>query len=152
MLSNLLRTAAAVLMMVLLTAQLTAAQSSARESINGKYQFNEREVGDLVRGIHSENPGLKKSSIYLAGSYQIKEVVEPLVTQLENEKDPETRVLIALVLYRIGDLRGMEAVENLAAADKNPRVRRMSNAILQDFDFTKIENPNSVTGMLLNAQ
>jgi len=96
-------------------------------------QFTERGIGNLLTGIKSENLGLRKSAIYLSGLYEISETVPALIDQLKKEENADVKVLIALVLFKLEDPRGIEAVENLYKKDENARVKRMSKAILDEF-------------------
>ena len=73
---------------------------------------------------------------YFAGKYRIAGVVETLVNQLKDEENPSNRILIALVLYRIGDKEGMNAVENLYKTDDNQRVKRMAHEIINAYSIT----------------
>jgi len=90
---------------------------------------NKNAVENLKVGIKSDNCGLKKSSIYFAGYYRVKETVPVLTEQIKKESDPKVRVLIALVLYKIGDEKSIGLVKELAAKDSNPEVRRMCACI-----------------------
>lgn len=96
-------------------------------------QFTEQEVGNLITGIKSDNLGLRKSAIYLSGLYEISETVPALIDQLKIEENAEVKILTALVLFRLEDPRGIEAIENLYKDDQNARVKRMSKAILDEF-------------------
>lgn len=96
-------------------------------------QFTEREIGNLLTGIKSENLGLRKSAIYLAGLYGISEAVPALIEQLKNEENAEVKILTALVLLRLEDPKGIEAIEYLYKKDENVRVKKMSKAILDEF-------------------
>lgn len=90
---------------------------------------NKNAVENLKIGIKSDNCGLRKSSIYFAGFYHVTETVPALTDQLKKETDPKTRILIALVLYKIGDEKSIGLVKELAAKDKDPEVRRMCACI-----------------------
>jgi HEAT repeat protein len=90
-------------------------------------------IETLKNGITSTNTGLRKSSIYMAGLYKINETVNLLTEELKNEKDPGTKVLIALSLYNIGNPKGMEAVKRLAETDNDLKVRRMSTALYKTY-------------------
>lgn len=98
-------------------------------------------MANLSVAIQSENLGLRKSAVYLAGLYSLNEVVPTLVTQLERENNSDVKILIALALYRMGDAQGMEAVEKLYGKDENVKVKRMSKAILDEFknNFANLE-------------
>ena len=93
-------------------------------------------VKSLAEGIKSDNLSLRRSSIYFAGKYNITDLENELINQLSREDDPETRILIALVLYKMGNEQGKRAIEKLAKYDKNPRIRRMSFAILTEYPTT----------------
>ena len=90
-------------------------------------------VINLVKGIESDNIGLKRSCIYFAGLYEIKGTVDALVKQLQMVEDPDTRILITLALYKIGDKDGIKAIEQLAKNDESAMVREMSAALLNQF-------------------
>ena len=90
---------------------------------------NKIAVENLKTGIKSENSGLKRSSIYFAGYYRVAETVPALTEQIKKESDPKTRILIALVLYKIGDEKSIGLVKEMAANDNNPEVRRMCTCI-----------------------
>jgi HEAT repeat protein len=86
-------------------------------------------VENLKVGIKSDNCGLKRSSIYYAGYYRFTETIPALTEQIKKETDPRTRILIALVLYKIGDEKSIDLVKEMAAKDINPEVRRMCTCI-----------------------
>jgi HEAT repeat protein len=90
---------------------------------------NKIAVENLKTGIKSENSGLKRSSIYFAGYYRVAETVPALTEQIKKESDPKIRILIALVLYKIGDEKSIGLVKEMAAKDSNPEVRRMCTCI-----------------------
>jgi len=112
-------------------------QKNAENSVSVSYfsdrQFTDQEIGNLITGIKSENLGLRKSTIYLTGLYSVSEAVPALIDQLRKEENAEVKVLTALVLLRLEDPRGMEAIENLYKYDDNVRVKRMSKAIIDEF-------------------
>ncbi len=107
-----------------------SAQTNSVEKLN----FNERAIGNLKMGITSDNPGLKKSSIYFAGKYQVEEIKEVLENQLKIEDDPNIKILIALSLFKIGDAKSMDFVENLTFSETNPKVKNMFTAIIEEFE------------------
>ena len=105
-------------LIVLLVITLTAAAGLQAQS--SKYKnVTVNSVETLKQGIKSDNPGLRKSSIYMAGLYKIDEAVATLTEQLEKEKNPGIRILIALSLYNIGNSHGMDAVKDLSVNDND---------------------------------
>lgn len=117
------------LTLVLLTAVTLFAQ--APKKLNN---IKEDHISNLVNGIKSNNDGLKRSAVYLAGKYGVVETSDALVERLNSEKNPQDRILIALALYRIGNQDAYEAIKELAKDDYNPKVRRISNAICDAFE------------------
>jgi hypothetical protein len=88
---------------------------------------------NLVLGIHSENKGVRESSIYLAGQYRFIDMENALIEQLKVEKDSDIKVLIGLALFRMNSEKGMNELQMLTKKDSNPRVRRMSQAIYNEY-------------------
>jgi HEAT repeat protein len=126
-------------------------QGSVNKYNNNKFsdftdnQYEEKKIANFIANlsvaIQSENLGLRRSAIYLAGFYSLDEAVPALVNQLEKEENPEVKILISIVLFRIDDPRGMEAVEKLYKNDDNARVKSMSKAVLDEYKnkFTVVE-------------
>jgi len=123
----------AVLLAVLMSNILFAQNLSQNTTKAANSGFTERAIKSLMLGIESDNTGLKKSSIYLSGMYELDGVVETLISQLRKETDPDTRILIALALYKIGNKEGLDAIEELVKNDDNLKVKRISSAILNQF-------------------
>ena len=88
---------------------------------------------NLVAGIHSENHGLRESAIYLAGQYRFIDTEDALIEQLKVEKDSDIKVLIGLALFRMNSEKGMNELQMLTKKDSNQRVRRMSQAIYNEY-------------------
>jgi hypothetical protein len=121
-------TALAVILVIALNANIgLQAQSNKYKNVT------QQSIETLRQGIKSDNPGLRKSSIYMAGLYKIDEAVGALTEQLTKEKNPGIRILIALSLYNIGDAEGMEAVKELAYRDGDREVKRMSTVLYRDY-------------------
>ncbi len=119
--------------LVVILAVLMISQTGLQAQSSNYKNINDYSLETLKKGIQSDNPGLRKSAIYMAGLYKIDEAVETLVEQLEKEKVPSNRVLIALSLYNIGNTEGMKAVKMMAASDKDKEVRRMSTVLYRQF-------------------
>jgi HEAT repeat protein len=88
---------------------------------------------NFLNGLNSVNTGLRKSCIYFAGKYKISSAVIPLMAQLRKEKDTDTKILIALALYEIGDARGMYLVKVVSDNDDNSKVRKRCTAIYDKY-------------------
>jgi len=120
---------------ILLVALLLAIPSIATKAqrngniSNSVVTLNKIAEHNFMNGLKSENTGLRKSCIYFAGKYKISSAVLPLMAQLRKEKDIDTKILIALALYEIGDARGMYLVKVVSDNDDNMKVRKRCTAI-----------------------
>ena len=90
-------------------------------------------VANLIKGINSENKGLERSSIYIAGRDKVTGAVDALIERLNNEDDPSTRILIAVSLFEIRDSKGLDAIKDLSAKDKSEKVRSISGLIYNEY-------------------
>ena len=118
----------AVLLAAVLTSSGHTQLNSIKDITDHKYALE-----NLIAGIHSENDGVRRNSIYFAGYYKILETEDALIDQLNNEKDPSTRILIALVLYELGSEEGLLEVKNLSLNDEDAKVRRMAIQIYNEY-------------------
>lgn len=117
----------------------SAGAQSTQKEICKKFQHN------LVTAIQSDNVGLKKSGIYLAGKYEIDELTGVLVDALRKETDTSVKILIGLALYRIGTEEGFEAIKNISLIEKDKEVKRMFAAIVEQIKTDKnIIDSNSI--------
>ena len=121
-----------ILTVVLLSAVLIGSGVAQKNSIK-EVTTNQYALQNLVAGIQSDNIGVKRSAIYFAGKYQIAEVEETLITQLKEEEDASTRILIALVLFEMGSEEGLLEVQKLSQNDKDAKVRRMATQIYNEY-------------------
>ena len=123
-----------VVILFISVSSLPAQNNSIKDLTLNKYALQ-----NLLAGIKSDNEGVQRSSIYFAGKYRIAESESALIEQLSKEENPSTRILIALVLFEMGSLEGLDAVKKLALHDVDPKVRKMSTHIynehlINDFD------------------
>jgi hypothetical protein len=94
---------------------------------------NKFALQNLEMGIQSDNEGVRESAIYFAGQYRFIDTEDALIEQLKVEKESDIRVLIGLALFRMNSEKGMNELQKLASKDENPRVRRMSYAIYNEY-------------------
>jgi hypothetical protein len=133
---------------VLMTAMLTAGSLAYAKTNPAEHDPKDKcFIENLKNGIKSDNTGLKKSAIYFAGYYRVSETIPALVEIEMKETEPGTRILIALVLYRIGDEKGISLIKDMAANDKNPEVRRMCTCIYNSYEFGNSEDFADLTGL-----
>jgi hypothetical protein len=129
----------AILLAAALTGSVFAQKNSIKDVTTNKYALQ-----NLVAGIHSDNTGLKRSSIYFAGKYRIAETEDVLIAQLKEEKVPSTRILIALVLYEMGSEVGLIEVKKLSMNDKDAKVRRMTTQIYNEYLVNNAQSTASI--------
>jgi hypothetical protein len=110
---------------MIIVGSVTYAGSDPSQSVSK----SKNAIENLKNGIRSDNAGLKRSAIYFAGYYRMNETVPALTEQIRKETDPKTRILIALVLYRIGDEKSISLVRDMAVKDSDTEVRRMCTCI-----------------------
>ena len=116
------------ILFVLLVSESFGQNQKVSELSKHKYALQ-----NLVNGIQSENKGVRESSIYIAGQYRFIDTEDALIEQLKVEKDSDIKVLIGLALFRMNSEKGMNELQRLASNDQNPRVRRMSMAIYNEY-------------------
>lgn len=122
-----------VMMVVLMLLASTTNTEAQR-----KYQFNKNSIESLRDGITSNNNGLRRSAIYMAGFYEINEVANTLCDELKNEINPAVKVLLALALYKIGDENSLNMIESLSKTEKDDDTRRMMFAITEQIKLDRI--------------
>jgi HEAT repeat protein len=109
-------------MALALTLAMPSDQPDIRQAI-GEIRY-EQAVQNLLIGLSSDNDGLRRSSAYILGELKSDESVIPLMGALKSHKDPNTRIVAALSLCKIGDARGVFAVKQEVRFDDSEKVRR----------------------------
>ena len=71
--------------------------------------LSENSVATIAMGIHSENTGLKKSSISMVGRYKLKQVCPILIEQFADESEMDYKMLIAEIVYDVGCADAIES-------------------------------------------
>ena len=118
--------------------------SNAQDWSRKKPVVKPEAVANLIVGIKSENDGLRKCAIYYAGKYEVDQAVDALIEQLDVEKISKMRILIALSLYKIGNEDGLDAIYANALKESDPNVKRMCNAIVEEYAANKNTIASSV--------
>ena len=89
---------------------------------------------DLINMLNSENRGWRYSAAKLLGERRVVEAVEPLIEQLEVEKDTSVRIVISQALHKIGGLQAFAALKETARTDRNKTVRHLAAALAADLE------------------
>lgn len=98
---------------------------------NGK-TFTKNQIATLNMGINSENEGVRKNSVFIAGYYNIHEAVPALKKQFLNETETQLKTLIAMSLLMLGDETSMTMIKAEAAKSENISVKNKLNAIANE--------------------
>ena len=97
----------------------------------------EKFTKNLIAGIFNGNEGVKNTAIYFAGYYKLKGTTDSLIQQLEKEENPKTRRLIVYSLFMIGEEKGISAIYELAADEKDEYFRKAFGEIINEYNTAK---------------
>ncbi|MFI5237494.1 MAG: HEAT repeat domain-containing protein [Ignavibacteriales bacterium] len=125
------------LMAVLFVAFLSDV-SYAGGNQNEKVISSQSTVSSLLNGLHSENLGLKTSSVFMIGELQISEAIIPLMKILRDDENVEARISAALALYKIGSPMSINAVKQSIKFDESERVSKLCANFYNDYQRKKI--------------
>ena len=84
-------------------------------------------VESLIKGLSSDNAGLKSSCAYLLGDLKITQAIIPLMRVLRNDESEEVRISAALALYKIGTPMSINAVKQAIRFDESERVSKLAS-------------------------
>ncbi len=105
---------------------LLAATASARPPVEPKAgHMQELTEKTLLNGLDCENCGVRASATYMLGDLKIQKAVIPLMGMLKGDTQEKARIIAALSLCKIGDPRGLYAVQRAAQFDSSERVRQV---------------------------
>lgn len=126
---------AKVILSVLLVCLITITSFAAEYPTKSKSHTITKDIviENLINGINSENEGLKSSSTYFLGELKSTEAVIPLLKILKNDVNEEARIMAALSLTKIGDLRGIYAVKQAIKFDSSDRVRKLCQGFYNSY-------------------
>ena len=113
-------------------------QTGYAQQTEHQVRFSERSLQTLAQGITSQNDGIRRSSIYLAGKYQIAEMVPVLCRQFQRENDSFNKRLILLSIYQTGEYAALSSTCLLAQKDTSRSVKHLSAAMLLEIQSTTL--------------
>ena len=88
-------------------------------------------INNLKNGINSDNDGLRRCSIYLAGYYQINELTGILSELLKKSEDSKDKVIILMALYKIGGETSYNAINSFLSGSTDVEANEVADMILQ---------------------
>ena len=93
------------------------------------FSLDSNAIKNFNNGISSDNPGLRKSAIILAGKYNVTESGESLLKQLKVESQSFNRIEIIRSLYLMGNDEYMHEIDLVSKTDPDLNVREFASAI-----------------------
>ena len=101
----------------------------------------EKAIENLLVGLNSDNEGLQSSSAFFLGEYNSREAVIPLMKILKNNSQEELRIQAALALFKIGDSRGIYAIERAIKFDQSKRVQEICSKFYNAYLSEELTSP-----------
>lgn len=119
--------------MITLTVATTLAQSA--DKVNK--EIPKYALTNLIKGLKSDNEGLREECINFVAKYEIKDAAEALTNLFSDEENPRLRVLIAKTLLQIADADGMDAVREAIDSEKDENARKAFAEIYSEYIANK---------------
>lgn len=126
--------------LIVIISLLFATNNRAQEHKVNDFGITENAIVNLNTAIKSDNPGLRRSAIHLAGKYLLEESAENLLEQLKNEDDKCNRIMIVKSLYLIGNDEFMDDIYLVAKKDKDLNVREYAYSLYSMMKLEKSVN------------
>jgi len=106
-------------------------------------QLSEKDIGNLILCVESENAGVRSWGVFFAGKYQVEETVIPLLKVLHEDTDEAIRKLAVHSLFRIGDTRGIFAIKGSAKFDESEEVRKLCMSLAYSTNLRLLPGENN---------
>ena len=107
--------------LLIVSTQLFAQKDTGKQTTNTE----EDVIENLLVGLKSDNLGLKASCAYYLGEEKADKAVIPLMGILKSDQEDELRIMAALSLFKIGDGRGIYAIQQRTKFEDEGQVKRM---------------------------
>jgi len=108
----------------------STAQEKAFYKAPAKKQVNM--INNLKVGLKSENDGLRRCSVYLAGYYQINELVGTLAEQLNKAEDSKEKVMLLMALYKIGGDNSYKTIHDYMINTSDSEAKKLAKTIMDE--------------------
>jgi len=110
---------ATVFVLLVLTASLISAQEL-------KEQFDANGVKNLITAINSDNPGLQRSGLYLAGKYKVIDAAESVIAAYDKSETMSSKFLALHVMLQLGDKKSIAKVKEISKFEENETLRTLA--------------------------
>lgn len=102
-------------------------------------KLSKQSIKGYTEAIKSENDGLRKSAIFYAGLYKIKEATELLACRYEATEDVNEKILIAFALYMI---EVTTTFDNTAINERITKFNKLSVGFYHNFAEKMLKESN----------
>ena len=109
---------------------ITFGQADKEISTPKKYEAIE---ANYLKGLESDNQGLKVSSAYFLGDMKSSRAVIPLMKMFNNEKNDGAKLVAAWSLLKIGDSRGVYLVKTGIDNSNSGGIKTMLHQLYVDY-------------------
>jgi len=93
-----------------------------------KIKIPKHSILTLIKGMSSNNMGLKISCVLTASEYRIEESVETLIYLLKNSDEPDKiKLAVVFALYNIRTNNAISALKYATEDDNSPSVKIMAS-------------------------
>lgn len=99
--------------------------------------LSKNSIASLANGIHSENNGLKKSSIQMVSRYKLKQVCPILIEQFANESEIGYKMLIAEVVYDVGCTEAIESFRTVLKDETIDELKYFCQMLHENYMFAR---------------
>ena len=113
-------------------ATISFGQADKEISTPSKYESVE---ANYLKGLESDNQGLKVSSAYFLGDMKSHRAVIPLMKMFNKEKNDGAKLVAAWSLLKIGDSRGVYLVKNEIENGNCDGIRPMLHQLYEDYSL-----------------
>lgn len=102
-------------------------------------------IKNIIQGIKSENEGVRKSCIYIAGKYKIQEASEYLIEELTSLDDGELCSLLVWSLYQIGNESYIKELQIIVKNHNSLELKAFCSYLdkIKEFEIAITKNDNS---------
>ena len=99
--------------------------------------LSKNSIESLANGIHSENNGLKKSSMQMVSRYKLKQVCPILIEQFANESEIGYKMLIAEVIYDVGCTEAIESFRTVLKDETIDELKYFCKMLHENYMFAR---------------
>lgn len=112
-----MRSAVKLTVVLLLAAMVTTASAQHSEEVrkNG--------IENLKVALKSDNPGLKRSAVYMIYKYNVNELVEVMKEEFAKSDDTAFKVFLARTIYKVGGEEEMNFLKTVSETEIDQDVK-----------------------------